>query len=843
METIHPFKLAQRFFQSVLPYTWIVLLILAAFLLHHEWQSISIHELQQAIAAIGTKHLVCAVILTLMSFLCNAGLDVVGVRWLGYKFSPRLVMMTALVAGIFSMNGGGTILGGGTIRMRIYGQNQMSIGDVGRLTIFLLLVGWMGHSILAGTLLLLRPPQVTWLTPVQMQVSGLCLILLVVIIVVTACCTRRWTWLPTAPVLLIAVAISTLDWLFAGLAMRCLLPESLPTLPILAAVSVGQAIGAASHIPGGVGVMEYAVSQLFILGSAKSTLAAALLSYRFVYYLIPFGIAVAAVAAWELWNQRNWAKVTLSHSYRVWNTIAPRLACMITLVGGFILMLSANTPIDNMRRALLDDWIPLPFIETSHLLSSICGTILIIVSAGLMRRVQAAWWMAVILFVGGVVFSLLKGFDWEEALLSSLFLLMILPLRHRFHRHAAIWTRRFSLQWWIFLATIAGIAIWIGFYTSKHVDYQHDLWWQCSIDNDASRTLRSIAAIALCLCFVALAQLLRPTPPRQRLPDMDPQKVMPLVSTTPSTCAALVMLGDKQLLYSEMEDAFLMYADRGRSRVAIGTPVGNADAYDELYWRFVELAQDEGMRPVFYQLSSEMLPTCIEMGYRIYKLGEQAMIPLADFNIQSPALRKLRKVANRFEREKWCFEIWQPSTVEQRLAELVDISDSWLKHHKAQEKGFSLGFFDPVYMCQFPVAVLSIDGKIQAFANIWPGDGQTELSIDLMRHRDDSPNGVMDALMWQIIEWGKSSGYARFDLGMAPLSGLADHPLAPLWSRLGGFVFNRGDVFYNFTGLRAWKSKFLPDWQPRFLALPMAWDLPVAMMDVTALIAKAPTQR
>ena len=38
--------------------------------------------------------------------------------------------------------------------------------------------------------------------------------------------------------------------------------------------------------------------------------------------------------------------------------------------------------------------------------------------------------------------------------------------------------------------------------------------------------------------------------------------------------------------------------------------------------------------------------------------------------------------------------------------------------------------------------------------------------------------------------------------------------------------------------LRAWKSKFQPVWQPRYLALSKAWDLPAVILDITTLIGK-----
>ena len=61
--------------------------------------------------------------------------------------------------------------------------------------------------------------------------------------------------------------------------------------------------------------------------------------------------------------------------------------------------------------------------------------------------------------------------------------------------------------------------------------------------------------------------------------------------------------------------------------------------------------------------------------------------------------------------------------------------------------------------------------------------------------------------------------------------------MSPLWSKLGRLVYGYGEVFYNFQGLRAYKEKFDPVWEPRYLAYPGGLALPRVVTDVSALIA------
>ena len=85
--------------------------------------------------------------------------------------------------------------------------------------------------------------------------------------------------------------------------------------------------------------------------------------------------------------------------------------------------------------------------------------------------------------------------------------------------------------------------------------------------------------------------------------------------------------------------------------------------------------------------------------------------------------------------------------------------------------------------------------------------------------------------------WGQQEGYTWFNIGMAPLSGLQDHTLAPLWNRLGSFIYRHGENFYNFQGLRQYKEKFEPSWEPKYIAAPGGLRLPQILTNLASLIS------
>jgi phosphatidylglycerol lysyltransferase len=106
-----------------------------------------------------------------------------------------------------------------------------------------------------------------------------------------------------------------------------------------------------------------------------------------------------------------------------------------------------------------------------------------------------------------------------------------------------------------------------------------------------------------------------------------------------------------------------------------------------------------------------------------------------------------------------------------------------------------------------------------------------------MRHCPDAPNGTMDFLFIEVLLWGRAQGFRWFNFGVAPLSGLETQTDSPLWRRFGTLLYQHGEHFYNFRGLRYYKEKFAPVWTPRYLASPGGLALPMVLVDVTALVA------
>jgi phosphatidylglycerol lysyltransferase len=346
-----------------------------------------------------------------------------------------------------------------------------------------------------------------------------------------------------------------------------------------------------------------------------------------------------------------------------------------------------------------------------------------------------------------------------------------------------------------------------------------------------------VGAFALVLGF-GLARLLRPAPYRNvKNADILPEAVPTIVANSPAAAANLALLGDKQFLINTERQAFIMYGVSGATWVAMGDPVGPPVQWSELLWQFRQTADRYADRAVFYEVGHAHLHLYLDMGLSLLKLGEEARVPLTDFTLEGSGRKDLRYIHRKLAKQGCVFDIIAKENVTTQLDVLKSISDTWLKEKNTREKGFSLGFFESTYVGRFPTAVVRVQDRIVAFANIWDSADREELTVDLMRYLPDAPNSVMDYLFIELMLWGSAQGYRWFNLGMAPLSGMETHELAPLWHRIGNLVVRFGDHFYNFQGLRAYKDKFDPVWQPKYLAAPGGLSLPRSLADIGALIS------
>jgi phosphatidylglycerol lysyltransferase len=829
----------------------VALFLIAAWALRHELQSYRFRDIIAGLRSLSRGSVALAVLCTALNYLVLTGYDALALRYVQRTLSYGKVALASFIGYAFSNNVGVSLLAGSAVRFRLYSLWGLSTLEIAKVVAFYSVTFWVGLLGVGGAAFVLKPmplPAGFHLPCATTLPLGLLLLALLGGYLAASGTLRRPLTIRQAEIQLPSLGtactqtlLSVLDWVLAAAVLYVLLPAGAGlTFPgFLGVFLLGQFAGVASHVPGGLGVFEGILLALLPGQVPAGSLFAALIAYRVIYYVLPLVCAALLLGGHEALQRRE-SLARVGRFCGGWvPDVAPMVIALLTFIAGAVLLFSGSTPELFQRVRLLKRVVPLPVMEFSHFLGSLMGALLLVLARGLQKRLDAAYAGTALLLAGGIVVSLLKGLDFEEATLLAILLLALLPCRKYFYRRSSLLSPPFDPQWIAAIALVFLCAGWLALFSYQHVTYRNELWWSFAFRGDASRALRATLGSIILVFFIAVSRLMRPEPPQPA--DPTPEDLLlaaRIAADAPQAWAHLALLGDKALLFSESRRSFLMYAVQGRSWVALGGPVGPEQEHPELLWAFCEKVDYYGGWPVFYEVGGRSLTHYLDLGLTLLKVGEEARVPLAGFALEGARWKGLRNLLRRMERAGYECSVIPAGQAGPMLPELKAVSETWLAGKNTREKGFSLGYFDPAYLAHFPIAVVRGGGRIVAFANVWAGAGGAELTVDLMRTAADAPPGIMDYLLVRVFLWGREQGCRWFNLGMAPFSGLESRALAPLWTRIGAFLFRTGEHYYNFQGLRQYKNKFHPDWEPRYLACPGGVSLAPILANIAALVGR-----
>ena len=828
----------------------VTIAFLGFFALHRLLLEVRPTEVKLAIESLSPWQIAAALACTLVSYFTLTLYDLLALRIIGKPLPWRTAALASFTSYTLSHNLGVGLLTGGSARYRVYSAAGLDTGDIARVIATASFTFWSGLIVMASAALAIHPSTVAigaYAVSIGLQrVTGLAFLTVAAVLVAVAGKRGRalsmWGWslpLPSRRQALAQIGVAGFDLVLASAALFVMVPgASASFFPIFfLAYVLAIIVALMTHIPGGVGVFE-AVIVACLPTANKPELFAALIAYRIIYYLLPLAVG-SILFAWH--EGRQWRKPVakvVSGAQVFAGGIAPTMISALVCLGGVVLLVSGALPSIPMRMHALRAIVPLPFSEASHIAASLTGTALLFLAPGLYRRLDGALWLTRGLLLAGAGFSLLKGFDFEEAIILTSICALLQWTKHSFYRSTRLTADILTTGWLTTVAIAIGLSVWVGLFAFEHVAYEDQLWWQFASHGDASRFLRASFAAAICLVVVAVVRLLRPSSHSAVFEIIDPALRDAVLACTSRGEAFLALTGDKCFLESEAGDAFLMYRVQGHSWVVMGDPVGPQAAWPKLLWRIRELADAAQGRILLYQISPAALPIAIDLGLQLIKYGEEGRVDLTRFSLDGPCAKSLRRAERRALRVGATFEVIARADVPAILPDLRLISDQWLAAKKHTEKGFSVGRFDPDYLGQFECAVVRHDGELVAFANMWATQNREELSIDLMRHADAVPSGTMDFLFIHLMQWGQAQGFRWFSLGLAPLSGLAARRLAPTWARAGALLYRHGRAYFGFEGLRGYKEKFSPEWEPRYIAGPHGTPMARALMDLQTLVSQ-----
>lgn len=507
--------------KKLTPVISIVFFGVALWFLDQQLRHYHISEITAELAEIPNHYIFLSLVLSFFSYLILTAYDALGVRYIGEELEVGKIIRAGFVGYAFSHNIGFALITGGSIRYRIYSAWGFSGLQVTKIVAFSAFTLWIGFCAVAGLSLFFATPEIPeeiGLPFISFQVLGIVLLMMVAGYIWASAKVKgdlsfkKWSFtFPGLSMAMKQVTIASIDWLLAALVLYVLLPEvGISFFSFVGVFLLAQIIGLFSQVPGGLGVFESVMLLYLSRFMAGPEVLGILVVYRIIYYILPL-LAALIILGYQEYKVNHRKVKQIGEKAMNWvPRVVPQAMSLSVFIGGAILLFSGAMPSEVPRMYWLQHVIPLPVIEISHFFASIVGAALLVLAGALQRRIDGAYHLTIILLICGILFSLLKGADFEEASILTLMLVAIIPCREEFHRKTSLFEQRFSLRWFSLITMVLASAIWLGLFSYQHVEYQSSLWWEFSLMGDAPRYLRAtVAALGFAL-IIGLIKLLRP---------------------------------------------------------------------------------------------------------------------------------------------------------------------------------------------------------------------------------------------------------------------------------------------------------------------------------------------
>jgi len=418
----------------------------------HLLRTVDMVEVIAQMRAMPTSAVLISVLATAIGYAALVGYDFLALRYLGKTLPARVVGLGGFLACAFGNTVGVSVISGGAVRYRIYRSYGLSGFEVAGLTSYIVVSIGVGLTWIGITATAIHPAALEGILPLSSQTVriGATIISVAIFLALFGLSSANRTlrlWritlsLPSRGILFSQMLASLLDVIMAALALYILLPDGGPSFVAFVAIYAAAAtVAILSHVPGGVGVFETVVLAAMPAGMPVGEVAAALLLFRIIYYLLPFGIAFVVVSFNEARSAGGFIahrfgnpSSTLRPAFAAISGLAPALASIVVLgVGGYLLALSflPSLQVQALAEAELASTI---FTQTGSTVTATIGVALMLVSIALWRRLREAYWFSMAVMLGALLTALLVTGDRESAFGLAIAVVALIPFASNFDR-------------------------------------------------------------------------------------------------------------------------------------------------------------------------------------------------------------------------------------------------------------------------------------------------------------------------------------------------------------------------------------------------------------------------
>lgn len=511
-----------------------------------------------------------------------------------------------------------------------------------------------------------------------------------------------------------------------------------------------------------------------------------------------------------------------------------RLVSALTFLAGFLAF--ARPIAERLPDKITDTFLPLDAAGAASYLFLGFGLSLMYLGYELSKRKRAAWWLALVFGGFNLALHTLLAPSLLSAGVAVLTLVALLVARNQFRSrvHADnLWQGLRILVFSILFAIAYGV---LGFWLLDKRDFGISFGFGDAIirtfksylllgNNDlmahsryARWFLHSLAIVGGLTLTYGIFSIFRPL--RNRLSTLPSERA--------EAGALLERYGgetddffklwptDKSYFFSDNREAFVAYGVARGVAVCFASPAGAPESIDTLLRQFKIFCMENGWLAVFAQATNRFADEFKDKDFHSLLIGADAVINLDQFLSKTSRNKYFRNIINRFEKNGFTASRYLPPHSPELLKEVHSVSNSWMSRAGRKQWRFFTGHFSRAYFQQTPLFVVrDTKGCALAFANELPCYKEGEATVDLMRHRQKVPTNLMDYLFIELMRTLQKEGYHKFNLGLSPLA--AKGFASSSSDKLIAALYNSNQKIIAFKGLHRYKTKYEPEWEPRYL--------------------------
>jgi lysyl-tRNA synthetase class 2 len=480
---------------------------------------------------------------------------------------------------------------------------------------------------------------------------------------------------------------------------------------------------------------------------------------------------------------------------------------------------------------------------TEVAVSAAVGAGLLVLAGGLRRGLRWAWLATLALLAGGVAIHLTGRGGAGQAVLEAAFFGWLAGKARSFHARRGPGDRRRIVLPLVALVTLTAVYGLAGLIVnSDEFIRQHGVWGslgevaRMGVGFGTSQPLSGTfgrvfpgSVAALFLTGLVLI-ILRALSPRR------------VVSAAPPTREELRAAEDSLAYFSlrddrvtvRVRDGIVSYGAARSVALAAGDPIGPSEAWPAAVEGFFAQAAETGRVPAVLGCGRKASNIYSSAGMRRIYLGDEAILYLGTFDIETPARKRAREGWRRGQREGMTAELIRSvDLTKAQSEELKALSDRWLG--ETADRGFSMALsrlFDPRDDDTWLLVARGPSGDALGFIHLvpWAADGA---GVDAMRRDRDAPNVINDFLIVEAARLLPGKGITRLSLNFAFLRGLleaAEREGAPWYTRLQGRALRALSGQFQIESLYRFNEKFDPRWHRRYACVQSITDVPRVAM-------------